>query len=117
MLIPKNCIKTFKSRYMTYPSILEKISTIESSDNIEKYFSKYMILWRKEFTNDDDTTRVTDKLIDYDSTGIMVYIKEERHIFILTTESRMDVAKLTLSRLKKILKENGNNSRTTETKN
>jgi len=43
----------------------------------------------------------------------MVYIKNNTHIFILTTESRMDVARLTLSRLKKILKEDGNNSRTT----
>lgn len=111
--IPKNCIKTFKSRYTTYPSILERIGGLSGSDKIEQFFSKYTILWRREMTDTLDITKITDKLIDYDSSGIMVYIKNSTHIFILTTESRMDVAKLTLSRLKKILKEDGNNGRTT----
>lgn len=111
-IIPKNCIKTFKSRYTTYPSILE-IFSLTGSEKINQFFSKSTILWRKEWVDTLDTTKITDKLIDYDSSGIMVYIKNNTHIFILTTESRMDVARLTLSRLKKILKEDGNNSRTT----
>lgn len=107
--IPKNCIKTFKKRYQVYPSVLD-VFFIENTDKIKDFFNKYTILWRTESIDVEDKTSITNKLIDYDSTGIMVYIKKERHIFILATESRMDVAKLTLSRLKKILKDNGNNS-------
>lgn len=106
--IPKNCIKSFKKRYEVYPSILDFFCT-NYEEKIKSYFSKSLTLWRKE-THTDDGSVYVDTLLDYDPTGIMVYIKNNKHIFILTTENRMDVAKLTLTRLKKILKENGNNS-------
>lgn len=102
MNIPKNCIKTFKNRYNTYPSILEIVS-MEGSDKINEFFSNYTTLWRRVYS-DCDKVKTTDKLIDYDPTGIMIYINEGVHIFIMTTERRMDVAQLTLSRLRKILK-------------
>ena len=110
--IPKNCLKKFKERYVTYPSIIE-IETTNSKEKIETFFSKYKILWRSEVVSSDFSQITSDKLIDYDPTGIMVYIKGDYYIFILTTETNMDVSKLTLSRLKKLLKEDGNNSRTT----
>jgi hypothetical protein len=110
--ITKNCLKKFKQRHVTYPSIIE-IRTTNCNEKIETFFIKYKILWRSEVVNSDFNQITIDKLIDYDPTGIMVYIKGGNHIFILTTETNMDVSKLTLSRLKKLLKEDGNNGRTT----
>ncbi len=112
--IPEHCIVKFEKDHGSYPSILEMIP-IHNKELLNKFFSKSRVIWRNEITN-DIRTRTIHKLIDYDPSGVMVYINEEINIFILTTESRLDVAKLTLTRLKK-LNQDGNNSGTTKTEN
>ena len=116
--IPKNCIKNFKKRFKIYPSVI-RVGLTHNFDRekIDIFFQKYKILWRYEYVDNSTGDISIDKLIDYDSTGIFIYINRSYHIFILTTELNMDVVRLTLSILNKILKENGNNSKTIETKN
>ena len=117
--IPKHCIKKFKELYTSYPSILCLFGNIES-DVVNKFFYKSRIVWREEHTDSEGYTKTTRKLIDYDSSGVMVFINDaltidDVTIYLLTTEARMDVAKLTISRLNKI--KNGNNSGTTKREN
>lgn len=104
--IPKHCIKKFKELYVHHPSVLEVLPNPYAKDKIQTFFSKSRIVWRREYTNSSCIDFIQKKLLDYDPSGIMVYIQNDYHIFILTTEDRMDVAKLTLSRIKKIIKEN-----------
>jgi hypothetical protein len=78
---------------------------------VNKFFSKSRVVWRHEVYKENNEVRTYYKLLEYDPAGVMVYIYDEVNIFILTTEDRMDVAKLTISRLKKLIRdENGNNS-------
>lgn len=118
--IPKHCIKKFKEHYTSYPSILS-IPDLNINDDINKFFSKSRIVWREEHIDSDGVINTTHKLVDYDSSGVMVFISKSPtiyntgNVYILTTEARMDVAKLTISRLNKI--KNGNNSGTTKREN
>lgn len=109
--IPQNCIEFFKELHTYFPSVIEIGLNIKQTDVIN-FFSKYRVVWRTEFVNDEGKIREVDKLIDYDPSGIMVYVYDGYRIFIMTTESRIDVAKLTINRLKKLT--NGNNLGTTE---
>lgn len=102
--IPKNCIKKFKERFKIYPSIIQFGASKSKMEEIDIFFKKYKILWRCEYIDNITGVITTDKLIDYDATGTMVYINKHYNIFILTTESNIDVVRLTLSRLNKILK-------------
>lgn len=99
-MIPKNCIKKFKKTYNVYPSIFE-FNDITINSDIEKYFSKFNVLWRHETFTSYGELFVEHKLLDYDSTGVMVYIYGNKHIFILSTESKINVVKLTRQNLKK----------------
>jgi hypothetical protein len=99
-LIPEHCIDIFKTEFTTFPSVLE-ILPVEDEKvvKIDEFFAKSHILWREEIYGNANQINKSNRLIEYDPTGIFIYIHEKNHIFILTTENRMDVSKFTLNKL------------------
>ena len=115
--IPEHCIDIFKSFFPEYPSVIE-VGFGFTKDNIEKFISKCKTIWVEEFFDGEGKTVITKKLVLYDKTGIMAFIKNETQVFILTTIERLEVAEFSLQTLKKLNQEkNGNNTRITTGEN
>ena len=95
--------RIFKERYKVEPSILYFKNEKIDKEKIEKFLSKsYLIYVDKEVI--DNKIVETDRLVEYDSSGILLYIKEGVDIFILTTADRLNVAEFTLHNLIKLNK-------------
>lgn len=95
--------KIFKERYKLEPSVLYFKNEKIEKENIEKFLSKsYMIYVNKEVI--DHKIVEKERLVEYDSSGILLYIKEGVDIFILTTVDRLNVAEFTLHNLIKLNK-------------
>ena len=60
-----------------------------------------MTIWTNERVNAEGQRTVLERFLEYDSSGIMVYIKEGQGIFILTTSDRKNVADYMINNLKK----------------
>jgi len=100
-MIPKHCIKNFKTKFNTYPSFI-RVNRDYIKTDIEKFFSKSHIVWSDEIISSPDGQKgYIERFIEYDSTGIMVYIKYDEDIFILTTTDRKGVAYYMISNLTK----------------
>lgn len=95
--------RIFKERYKVEPSVLYFKNEKIDKEKIEKFLSKsYLIYVDKEVI--DNKIVETDRLVEYDSSGILLYIKEGVDIFILTTADRLNVAEFTLHNLIKLNK-------------
>jgi len=95
--------RIFKERYKVEPSVLFFKNEKIDKEKIEKFLSKsYLIYVDKEVI--DNKIVETDRLVEYDSSGILLYIKEGVDIFILTTADRLNVAEFTLHNLIKLNK-------------
>ena len=95
--------KIFKERYKLEPSVLYFKNEKIDKEKIEKFLSKsYMIYVNKEVI--DHKIIEVERLVEYDSSGILLYIKEGVDIFILTTADRLNVAEFTLHNLIKLNK-------------
>lgn len=99
-MIPKHCIKKFKTKFNSYPCFISVNKEYVKTD-IEKFFSKSYLVWFNERVNAEGQKTTTERFFEYDSTGIMVYIKEDGDIFILTTTDRQGVVYYMISNLKK----------------
>lgn len=99
-MIPKHCIKNFKKKFNTYPSFISVEGGYIKTD-LDKFFSKSLVVWSNDIVNSEGQKNTLERFIEYDSTGIMVYIKEDGNIFILTTQSRKNVAEFMVNNLKK----------------
>ena len=95
--------KIFKERYKVEPSVLYFKNEKIDKEKIEKFMSKsYMIYVNKEVV--DHKIVEIDRLVEYDPSGILLYINKGVDIFILTTADRLNVAEFTLHNLIKLNK-------------
>ncbi len=95
--------RIFKERYKVEPSVLYFKNEKIDKEKIEKFLSKsYLIYVDKEVIGHKIVE--IDRLVEYDSSGILIYIKEGVDIFILTTADRLNVAEFTLHNLIKLNK-------------
>ena len=91
----------FKDKFILIPSILH--IRITKKDIVEKFFSKSHLIFVNKMVIDGQIIE-TEKLVEYDSNGILVYIKNGVDIFILTNPDRLNVAEFTLHNLIKLNK-------------
>lgn len=93
----------FKERYKQIPSTLYIRNEKISKETLEKFLSKsYLIFVNKQVV--EGKIVETERLVEYDSNGILIYIKKAEDIFILTTTDRLNVAEFTLHNLIKLNK-------------
>jgi hypothetical protein len=93
----------FKERYKQIPSSLYIKNEKISKETLEKFLSKsYLIFVNKQVV--EGKIVETERLVEYDSNGILIYIKKAEVIFILTTTDRLNVAEFTLHNLIKLNK-------------
>jgi hypothetical protein len=93
----------FKERYKQTPSSLYIKNEKISKETLEKFLSKsYLLFVNKQVV--DGKIVETERLVEYDSNGILIYIKKAEDIFILTTTDRLNVAEFTLHNLIKLNK-------------
>jgi hypothetical protein len=98
--IPKHCIDNFINNFNSYPSIIE-FNSQKSKELVDKFLSKSELVWVNETIGDGENI-VKEKFVLYDSSGIMIYIKEGVTLFILTTIDRYEVAKYSIGMLKRL---------------
>ena len=101
--IDERIIRIFKERYKVEPSILYFENEKIDKEKIEKFLNKsYLIYVNKEVI--DHKIVEVDRLVEYDPSGILIYIKGGINIFIFTTVDRLNVAEFTLHNLIKLNK-------------
>jgi hypothetical protein len=103
MIIEPKIMDIFKERYKKIPSVFYLKNDKISSEILEKFLSKsYLIFVNKQVV--EGKIVETERLVEYDSNGILIYIKKAEDIFILTTTDRLNVAEFTLHNLIKLNK-------------
>ena len=99
--IPQHCIDFFKERFNSYPSIVE-IGGNMSKEDINKLLNKSHLLWYEDFVNENYEVKPQHKLYEYDSTGVLIYLKSGTNIFILTKVDKKNMVDYTIQQLKKL---------------
>lgn len=102
MGIPKHCIEFFKDKFNTYPSFIGLSFQLENL-MIKKINEKSKLLWLNKTVTKDEK-KENEKFLEYDSTGILIYIKDENLVTFLTTSEKIQNVELILSQLKRIKK-------------
>jgi len=97
--IPTHIIDKFKETFKQYPSITEIHPDYVKTD-LDKVLRKSRLIWITEKINQNSDKLVTSKLVEYDPTGIFVYINSENKLFILTTIERKNVSDFMVNSLK-----------------
>jgi hypothetical protein len=93
----------FKERYKQIPSTFYIKNEKISKETLEKFLSKSHLLFVNKQVVEGKIVE-TERLVEYDSNGILIYIKKAEDIFILTTTDRLNVAEFTLHNLIKLNK-------------
>lgn len=93
----------FKERYKQMPSTLYIKNEKISKENLDKFLSKSHLIFVNKKVAEGKIIE-TDRLVEYDVNGILIYIKGIEDIFILTTTDRLNVAEFTLHNLIKLNK-------------
>lgn len=101
--IPQHCIDTFKERFGVHPSIV-KLTLTMSNEDTDKFLSKAHLLWFENFVNEEYKIVPTDRLYEYDVTGILILLKSYNKIFILTKVDKQNVVDYILLQLKRLTK-------------
>ena len=101
--IPQNCIDIFKEKFGCYPSLVEYSPELEKNE-IDKLLSKSHLIWYQDCIDTKKETVPRHKLYEYDSTGILIYIKYVGKIFILTKVEKKNLVDFTIQTLNKIKK-------------
>jgi hypothetical protein len=99
--IPQVCIDIFIKRFATYPSISIIEPPYRPVDFIEKSIKKYLNLWVVKKVDSEGGVTYNDVLLEYDSTGILFYIRNSDLIFILSRNDKSDIVDFTIHNLKK----------------
>lgn len=99
--IPRHCIETFIRRYNSYPSICLVEPPYNPEDFIQKSINKYHKLWDVKTVGEKGDITYVDVLLEFDSTGILLYIKDNSRIFILSGIDKANVVDFTIHNLKK----------------
>lgn len=93
----------FEKRYLKIPSVLHIRNEKISKTTLEKFLNKSHLIFVNKSVLDGEI-KETEKLVEYDSTGIFIYIESGLDIFILSTPDRLGVAEFTLHNLIKLNK-------------
>ena len=101
--IPQNCIDIFNNKFGYYPSII-KVSLSISDNDIKKLLSKSHLLWYEDVLNEFGEIIPKNRLYEYDSTGILIYLKDDVNIFILTKVDKQNVVDYLLLQIKRLIK-------------
>jgi hypothetical protein len=101
--IPQHCIDTFKERFKSHPSVTEIYPSMEK-EVVDKLLNKSHLLWYEDFVTVDYQVIPQHRLYEFDSTGVLIYRKTERQIFILTKVDKKNVVDYTLLQLKRLTK-------------
>lgn len=99
-MIPEHCIEIFKKKFSFYPTFIS-VNPEYIKVDLDTFFTNSTVIWTNERINADGKRNIIEKFIEYDSTGIMIYIKEGKGIFILTRGDRKSVADYMITKLKK----------------
>ncbi len=99
--IPLHCIDSFMKKFGSYPSICSVEPPYTPEDFIVKTIHKYHKLWEVKTVNEDGNITYLDVLLEYDPTGILLYIKDNSHIFILSGVDKSNIVDFTIHNLKK----------------
>jgi hypothetical protein len=99
--IPQHCVDTFKERFGVHPSLVE-YSTVLNKTDVDSLLSKSHLIWYQDFIDDNKNVVPRHKLYEYDSTGVLIYIKYVGKIFILTKVDKKNVVDYTLQQLKRL---------------
>jgi len=97
-MIPKHCIKIFKSKFTYYPNIIA-IDKESIKVDLKKFLSKSLVIWFHDAIDNEKKRIELEKFVEYDSMGIMIYINRDGNIFILTTGDRKSVSDYIISNL------------------
>lgn len=100
MELPEFSIRWFFTKFNKQPSIIEVVKPY--NELIYNSILKKEELWFMKKVDTDGNIIGQEKLIEYDASGILIYINSDEKIFILTTPDRKSVAEYTLQTLKKI---------------
>ena len=99
--IPQHCIEKFKETFSYYPSQIQ--IEIDDIERIDKFFNKSRVIW---FVSKVDGKSITyvEKFIEFDVTGIYVYINFETEnkkavVTFLTTIDREGITTYTIKQL------------------
>lgn len=103
MIYTSKIKEIFKERYKQIPSTLYIKNEKISKENLEKFLSKSHLLFVNKQVVEGKIIE-TERLVEYDQYGILIYIKKGEDIFILTTTDRLNVAEFTLHNLIKLNK-------------
>jgi hypothetical protein len=93
----------FKDRYKQLPSSFYIKNENITKETLDKFLSKSHLIFVNKKVAEGKVIE-TDRLVEYDSNGILIYIKGIEDIFILTTTDRLNVAEFTLHNLIKLNK-------------
>ena len=97
--IPTHIIDKFRDRFKHYPTIIKVDPNYIKSD-LDKVFKKSNVFWlTSEITSEGDIN-VKQKALEYDPSGIYVYINSDNTVFILTTMDRKNVSDFMVNSLK-----------------
>ena len=99
MNVPEFIIEMFFNRFKKKPSVIEILKPYNESF-IEKMFNKKEEIWFYKKVDVDKNITEEERLIEYDATGILIFINSKNNLFILTTPDRKGVAEFTLQNLK-----------------
>ena len=102
-MIDSKITDLFKERFKQIPSSLYIKNENISKENLDKFLSKSHLIFVNKQVVEGKIVEV-DRLVEYDSNGILIYIKKAEDIFILTTTDRLNVAEFTLHNLIKLNK-------------
>ena len=91
----------FKDRFKVIPSVFEFKNV--KKDVISKFVLKSHLIFINKMVIDGQIIE-TEKLFEYDSNGILVYIKNNIDIYLITTIDRLGVAEFALHNLIKLNK-------------
>jgi len=91
----------FNERFKLIPSIFQ--IKITKKEIVEKFVSKSHLIFVHRNVIDGQIIE-TERLVEYDSNGILIYIKNGSDIFILTNPNRLNVAEFALHNLIKLNK-------------
>jgi hypothetical protein len=107
-MIPNHCIEKFKKTFNQEPSIIS--IEINDSDKFDLMTKKSMVLWFSSQLSIEDKFVFNEKLVEYDSTGIYIYMNKlgtKTNLVFLVTVDRKNVAEYAIKQLIKE-KNNGN---------
>ena len=102
MKVPRHCVEFFKNKFETFPSFIGVDFDLDVI-SIDKITKKSKLIWLDKVISKDDN-KENEKFIEYDSTGIMIYIKDSNCLTFLTTSDKIQNVELILSQLKRIKK-------------